>query len=163
MPARRPPLHDLAAKVEIGLSALVVLAAPRDRDLDEFLARDRHRRLVERVQRARARHRDLEAQRRLVAHGLELVRRSVRHLHEKALRRDERRKPLDREADLPALDNPKGARVGMQAPRRALAGRHRDVLREHVPIVDERLAPARAAPCCARSSASFQCGRCTPT
>ena len=146
-----------------GLRALVVLAAPRDRDLDEFPARDGHRRRARRVQRARARHRDFEAQRRLVADGLELVRRSVRDLHEKPFDATNGASPSIEKRICPRWTT-QNVRVsgcrrrGVRSPG-AIEMYFASTCRSSTSVSLQLALPA----CCARSSASFQCGRCTPT
>ena len=87
----------------------------------------------------------LEAERRLVADRLHAVDVAVRHLHQEALRRDERLLAFDAEPDLAVLDDPPHPCIRVEAARRPGAWRHRDVVGMQRVVADDRLGPVLPA------------------
>src|SRR4029450_11819025 len=92
-----------------------------------FDAACRRRRLIGRIHRLRIGHQHLKTQRRNVANGFHAVDETLRYLHEKALRRDERLDAFDGEADLTVLNNPERAVVLLELTRSLRARRPADV------------------------------------
>ena len=137
--------------------------ARRHARLHVLEAGHRHRRLVDRIQLARAGHVHFEAERRLGADVLDLIERAIRHLHHDALGGDDRLAPFDREAQRARLHDPPLTRVAVHPPRR-LAARapSRSTARtgSRRPRSSRPSRPGRGAgPARPRS---FVCGWCTP-
>ena len=121
-PPRSSPATTLLKSSNGPVLCVERAAAARHARRDVVEAGQRRRRLVERVQLARARHVHFEAQRGLVADVLDLIERAIRHLHHDAFRRDDGLAAFHRELQRAGLHDPPLARVAVHAPRR-LSGR----------------------------------------